>query len=67
MAIDPEKIFVELPTDPLMASYDLLQRLERDLAKGKPSDADFSTACGFLEAFYESQNWKPPERLLISS
>jgi hypothetical protein len=63
MAIDPEKIFVELPTDPLMASYDLLQRLERDLAKGKPSDADFSTACGFLEAFYESQNWKPPERL----
>lgn len=63
MAIDPEKIFADLPTDPLLASYELLQRLEKDLAKGKPTEADFSAACGYLEAFYESNNWKTPERL----
>jgi hypothetical protein len=63
MAIDPEKIFVDLPTDPLLASYELLQRIEKDLAKGKPSEADYSAACGYLEAFYDSNNWKPPERL----
>ncbi|MCC8954112.1 hypothetical protein H8B02_11760 [Bradyrhizobium sp. Pear77] len=63
MTIDPEKIFIDLPTDPLFASYELLQRIEKDIGKGKPSEADYSAACGYLEAFYETNNWKPPERL----
>jgi hypothetical protein len=63
MAIDPETIFADLPTDPRLGSYELLQRINADLAKGKATDADYSTACGFLEAFYEANGWKPPERI----
>src|SRR6266478_3229802 len=63
MAIDPETIFVDLSTDPLLASYELLQRINADLAKGKAGDADYSAACGYLEAFYEANGWKSPERI----
>jgi hypothetical protein len=63
MAIDPEKIFTDLPTDPRLASYELLQRLEKDFAKGNATDADYSAACGYLEAYYDTNNWKPPDRI----
>ena len=58
-----QKIFDDLSTDPLLASYELMQRIEKDLAKGTPTDAGYNTACGCLEAFYEANSWKPPERL----
>jgi hypothetical protein len=63
MAIDPETIFADLPTDPFFASYELLQRLEADLPKGTATDADYSAACGFLEAFFEANSWKLPDRI----
>jgi|SRR5665811_142005 hypothetical protein len=63
MSIDPETIYSDLPTDPRLAAYELLQRISAVLAKGKATDADYSTACGFLEAFYEANSWKPPERI----
>jgi hypothetical protein len=63
MALDPEKIFAGLSIDPYLASYELLQRIERELSRGNPEEADYNAACGLLEGFYESNGWKPPERI----
>src|SRR3981189_1211544 len=68
MAVDPDKIFNDLPSDPWGASYELLQRVNREiLNKNSPTDDDYAMACGFLEAFYESQNWKLPTRVNYQS
>lgn len=65
MAVDPDKIFKDLSSDPWAASYQLLQRINKEIltkAIGLPTDDDYAMACGFLEAFYESHGWKPPNR-----
>jgi hypothetical protein len=68
MAVDPDKIFNDLSSDPWTASYELLQRLNKEiLNKNTPTDDDYATACGFLEAFYESQSWKLPSRISLNS
>jgi hypothetical protein len=61
--LDPEEIFRDLPTDPYLAAYEALQRMNAQLFRGKePSDSDYRTACGFFEALYEQNGWKPIDR-----
>lgn len=69
MAFNPDQIFDGLSSDPWTASYELLQRVNRHILKGSsnPSDDDLAMACGFLEAFYESHNWKLPTRVSYNS
>jgi hypothetical protein len=68
MAVDPDKIFNDLPSDPWSASYELLQRVNREiLNENSPTDDDYAMACGFLEAFCESHSWKPPSRVTYQS
>jgi hypothetical protein len=61
--VDVDKLFADLPADPYQASYELMQRVQRALANKTPSDADYTEACGFFEAFYEMNNWKIPPRI----
>jgi hypothetical protein len=68
MAVDPDKIFNDLSSDPWTASYQLLQRLNKQiLNKSPPTDDDYAIANGFLEAFYESHGWPPPNRATYTS
>jgi hypothetical protein len=62
MTVD-DKIFEGLSSDPHLASYELLQRLEKTLVKGSPTASQYTEACGILEAFYDAQGWKVPSQL----
>jgi hypothetical protein len=67
-AIDPEKLFADLPSDPYSASYELLLRINNFLrSKTAPTDADYTIVNGFIEAFYESHSWKVPNKPSIGS
>jgi hypothetical protein len=63
MAVDPDQIFQGLPSEPFLAAYELLTRIERALLTGKPTDAAYAEACGLLEAFYDEMGWKAPPAL----
>jgi hypothetical protein len=68
MAIDPDKFFADLPSDPRAASYELLLRINEILrSRGTPTDADYTVVNGVIEAFYEAQTWKVPNRPNICS
>lgn len=62
MPIDADKVFDGLSSDPHLASYELLQRLEKALGSS-PNASQFSELCGILEAFYDAQGWKSPTPL----
>jgi hypothetical protein len=67
MPVNPDEMFRGLSSNPYLASYELLQRIEASLLKGSPTASDYSEACGILEAFYDAQNWKPPTQLSASN
>jgi hypothetical protein len=62
-----DELFQGLSTDPHLASYELLQRLNRKILPVSPREADYSHACGVLEAFYAANGWKSPDAVKISS
>jgi hypothetical protein len=62
-----DNLFENLSTDPHLASFELLQRVDKHILAGQPSEVEYSTACGVLEAFYEMNSWKVPDRIVPSS
>ena len=63
MAFDPERIFADLSPDPLLASYELLQRVDKVMQSGEHTDTEWAEACALFEAFYDANSWKPPARI----
>jgi len=64
MSADYDKIFEGLPSDLLLASYELIQRIKKQVLRSDPApDDDYVVANGLLEAFYEANDWKVPSRL----
>src|SRR6266508_4540794 len=63
MAVDVDQLFRDLPADPLLASYELVQRINKQVLPSKPTDDDYTVACGILEAFYEANAWQIPARI----
>lgn len=59
MPIDPDKIYADLPADPRLGAHELLKRLKPKLK----TDTDYLEACGYIEAFYQANNWKFPDRI----
>jgi hypothetical protein len=58
-----DELFEGLPVDAHAASYELLMRISEKLLGVKPTEADYTAACGLLEAFYEANDFKIPSRL----
>jgi hypothetical protein len=61
-----DNIFAGLSTDPHMASFELLQRINSTTLQGAPGEIQYTAACGTLEAFYEAMRWKAPEGIILS-
>lgn len=58
-----DDFFSGLSTDPQMASFELLQRVNSFVLKGSPGEIEYTAACGIIEAYYDASGWKPPERI----
>jgi hypothetical protein len=61
------EMFEDLPSDPNLAAFELLERVKKRIlhlgASSKaelPTDADYNIAVGYLEAFFELNDWKKP-------
>ena len=63
MADNLDEIFKGLSTDPHMASFELLQRVKSQILPTSPGEIEFSAACGVIEAFYDANGWKSPDRI----
>lgn len=59
-----DTLFEGLSKDPHVASFELLQRVQKQILKAHPSEVEYSEACGVLEAFYEANGWKIPDRVI---
>src|SRR5690348_8733521 len=63
MATEMDDIFAGLSTDPHLASFELLQRVKGHFLAGSPGEVEYAAACGVIEAFYDANGWKVPDRM----